>query len=70
LLIKNESGSRKSANFYRFHEAMRHNIDECEEFHQKVIQMMTYGMLKIEKKKNDIVVGMISFQRKKAKMWP
>jgi hypothetical protein len=70
LLIKNESGSRKSANFYRFHEAMRHNIDECEEFHQKVIQMMTCGMLKIEKKKNDIVVGMISFQRKKAKMWP
>jgi hypothetical protein len=32
--------------------------------------MMTCGMLKIEKKKNDNVVGMISFQRKKAKMWP
>ena len=30
---KNESGSRKSDNFYRFHEAMRHIIDECEEFY-------------------------------------
>jgi len=33
LPIKNESNSRKSDNFYRFHEAMRHNIDECKEFH-------------------------------------
>ena len=32
LLIKNESGSRKSDIYYRFHEAMRYNIDECKEF--------------------------------------
>ena len=32
LPIKNESGSRKSDIYYRFHEAMRYNIDECKEF--------------------------------------
>jgi hypothetical protein len=32
LLIKNESSSRKSDIYYRFHEAMRYNIDECKEF--------------------------------------
>lgn len=30
--MKNELGSRKDG-FYRFHEAIRHNIEECEEFH-------------------------------------
>jgi len=33
LPIKNEWGSTKSGNFYRFHKVMRHNINECEEFH-------------------------------------
>jgi hypothetical protein len=47
---KNESGSRKSNSFCRFHKAMRHNIDEYKEFHQKVIQMMTCGLLQIENK--------------------
>lgn len=65
LPIKNELGSRKNDNFYRFHKGMRHNIDECVEFHQKVIQMLTCGLLKIEKEKKDNVVGMISFSEKK-----
>jgi hypothetical protein len=42
--IKNESGLRKSNSFYRFCEVIGHNIDECEDFHQKVIQMMTCGL--------------------------
>ena len=42
---KNESGSKKSDGFYKFHEAMGHNINVCEEFHQKMIQMMSYGLL-------------------------
>jgi hypothetical protein len=37
LPTKNELGSRKSDNFCKFHKAMRHNIDEYEEFHQNVI---------------------------------
>jgi hypothetical protein len=47
---KNESGSRKRNSFCRFHKGMRHNIDEYKEFHQKVIQMMTCGLLQIENK--------------------
>ena len=47
---KNESGSRKRNNFCRFHKGMRHNIDKYKEFHQKVIQMMTCGLLQIENK--------------------
>jgi hypothetical protein len=62
LPTKNESGLRKSDTFCRFHEAMGHNINECEEFHQKVIHMMTYNLLKIENKENDDVISMISFQ--------
>jgi hypothetical protein len=42
---KNESGSKKSDGFNKFHKAMGHNIDECEEFHQKMLQMMSYGLL-------------------------
>jgi hypothetical protein len=38
LPIKNELGSRKSDSFYRFCEVIGHNIDECEDFHQKVIK--------------------------------
>ena len=48
LPTENESGSRKSDNFCRFYKSMRHNIDEYEEFHQKVIQMMTCDLLQIE----------------------
>lgn len=59
--IKNESGSRKSDDFYRFHEAKGHNIDECNEFYQKVIQMMTWALLQIKNEQIDDVVGMISF---------
>ena len=66
LLIKNESGSRKSDNFYRFYEVIGHDIDECEQFHHKLIQMMTCGLLQIENEENDDTVGMISFQGKKA----
>jgi len=66
LPIKNESGSRKSDNFYRFYEVIGHDIDECEQFHHKLIQMMTCGLLQIENEENDDTVGMISFQGKKA----
>jgi hypothetical protein len=48
LPTENESGSRKSDSFCRFYKSMRHNIDEYEEFHQKVIQMMTCDLLQIE----------------------
>jgi hypothetical protein len=51
LPIKNESDPGKSDIFCKFHEAIGHNIDECEEFHQKVIQMMTHDLLQIEKEK-------------------
>jgi len=40
---------------------MGHNINECEEFHQEVTQMMTCGLLQIEKEEKDDVVGLISF---------
>jgi hypothetical protein len=60
LLIKNESDPRKSDIFCRFHKAIGHNIDECEEFHQKVIQMMTHDLLQIEKEEKDDVIGVIT----------
>ena len=65
LPTKNELSSRKSDIFCKFHEEIWHNIKECEEFHQKVIQIMTYGLLQIEKEEKDNLIGMISFQGKK-----
>jgi hypothetical protein len=47
---------------------MRHNIDEYEEFHQKVIQMMACCLLQMEMEEKDDVVCMISFQEKKSKI--
>lgn len=44
------------------------NNTSCEEFHQKVIQMMTCGMLQIENEEKDDDVGMIRFQEKKLEM--
>ena len=61
LPTKNKSSLKKSDNFYKFHKEMGHNINECEEFHQEVTQMMTCGLLQIEKKEKDDVVGLISF---------
>jgi len=50
LPMKNKLGSRKDDGFYRFHKAMGHNIEECKEFHHKAIQLMTCGLLQIEKR--------------------
>jgi hypothetical protein len=40
---------------------MKYNIDECEEFYLKVIQIMTCGLLQIRNEENDDIIGMISF---------
>jgi hypothetical protein len=61
LPTKNKSSLGKSDNFYMFHKEMEHNINACEEFHQEVTQMITCGLLQIEKEEKDDVVGLISF---------
>jgi uncharacterized protein YjfI (DUF2170 family) len=40
---------------------MGQNIKECEEFHQKMIQLVTHGLLQIKKEDEYDVVGMISY---------
>jgi len=44
---------------------IRHNINECENVRQKMIQMMTCGLLQIEKEEKDDVVSMLSFKEKR-----
>jgi uncharacterized protein YjfI (DUF2170 family) len=48
---------------------MGHNINGYEAFNQKMIKIMTYGLLQIENKEKDDVIGMISLQGNKAKIY-
>ena len=38
-------------NYCKFHGKMGHHIDDCEEFHQEVKRMLTFGMLRMEGRK-------------------
>ena len=46
-------------NYYKFHGKVGHHINNCEEFHQEVKRMLTFGMLRIESEEESSEVGMI-----------
>lgn len=46
-------------NYCKFHGMVGHHIEDCEEFHQEVKRMLTFGMLRMEGRKpeeEDIVI--------------
>ena len=52
-------------NYCKFHGKVGHHIDDCEEFHQEVKRMLTFGMLRIESEEESSEVGMIGHQETK-----
>ena len=50
--------------FCPFHEKKRHYIDECIEFHQKVVRMLTLEELRIEVVRDNEEIEMIENREK------
>ena len=55
-------------NYCKFHGKVGHHIDDCEEFHQEVKRMLTFGMLRIESEEESSEVGMIGCQETKTEV--
>jgi hypothetical protein len=55
-------------NYCKFHGEVGHHIDDCQEFHQEVKRMLTFGMIRIESEEESSEVGMIGRQEKKVEV--
>ncbi|XP_073267150.1 uncharacterized protein [Populus alba] len=55
-------------NYCKFHGKVGHHINDCEEFHQEVKRMLTFGMIRIGSEEESSEVGMIGCQETKTEV--